>query len=146
MLAAAPSAAVLGIDALDVLVEVHVANGLPQWTCVGTNPPEHGAHDAERPVMRRAYRVDCPNQLWVANFTYVASWRGVVYMTFMIDLLARRIVGLRGHNTLRTDFMWNALIQRGLRPGHGLPARSPQRPRRSIAQYHEHGAAHHRQH
>ncbi len=35
MLAAAPSAAVLGIDALDVLVEVHVANGLPQWTLVG---------------------------------------------------------------------------------------------------------------
>ena len=35
MLAAAPSAAVLGIDALDILVEVHVANGLPQWTLVG---------------------------------------------------------------------------------------------------------------
>ncbi len=38
MLAAAPSAAVLGIDALDVLVEVHVANGLPQWTMVGMKP------------------------------------------------------------------------------------------------------------
>ncbi len=38
MLAAAPSAAVLGIDALDVLVEVHVANGLPQWTIVGMKP------------------------------------------------------------------------------------------------------------
>jgi magnesium chelatase family protein len=39
MLAAAPSAAVLGIDALDVLVEVHVANGLPQWTIVGMKHP-----------------------------------------------------------------------------------------------------------
>jgi magnesium chelatase family protein len=39
MLAAAASAAVLGIDALDVIVEVHVANGLPQWTSVGTKPP-----------------------------------------------------------------------------------------------------------
>lgn len=38
MLAAAHSAAVLGIDALDVTVEVHVANGLPQWTKVGTKP------------------------------------------------------------------------------------------------------------
>ena len=56
MLAAAPSAAVLGIDALDVLVEVHVANGLPQWTVVGMKPPSLGVHDAQRPVMRRAYR------------------------------------------------------------------------------------------
>ena len=39
MLAAAPSAAVLGIDALDMLVEVQVANGLPQRTSVGTKPP-----------------------------------------------------------------------------------------------------------
>ena len=46
MLAAAPSAAVLGIDALDVLVEVHVANGLPQWTVVGMKPPSLGVHDA----------------------------------------------------------------------------------------------------
>ena len=43
MLAAAPSAAVLGIDALDVLVEVHGANGLPQWTTVGMKPPSLGA-------------------------------------------------------------------------------------------------------
>jgi len=38
MLAAAASAAVLGIDAFDILVEVHVANGLPQWTSVGMKP------------------------------------------------------------------------------------------------------------
>ena len=80
----------------------------PVWV---RNPHERGAYDSAGPVVQRASRVDRPNQLWVANFTYVATWRGVVYMTFMIDLLARRIVGLRGHNTLRTDFMWNALKQ-----------------------------------
>ena len=51
------------------------------------------------------------NQLWVADFTYVATWRGFVYVAFVIDTFARRIVGWRVSNTLRTDFVLDALEQ-----------------------------------
>jgi transposase InsO family protein len=43
--------------------------------------------------VRRDFTADAPNQLWVADFTYVATWRGFVYVAFLIDVFARRIVG-----------------------------------------------------
>lgn len=52
-----------------------------------------------------------PNQLWVADFTYVATWRGFVYVAFVIDVFARRIVGWRVSSSLRTDFVLDALEQ-----------------------------------
>ncbi len=52
-----------------------------------------------------------PNQLWVADFTYVATWRGFVYVAFVIDVFARRIVGWRVSASLRTDFVLDALEQ-----------------------------------
>jgi transposase InsO family protein len=51
------------------------------------------------------------NQLWVADFTYVATWRGFVYVAFVIDVFARRIVGWRVSASLRTDFVLDALEQ-----------------------------------
>ncbi|AWX94541.1 hypothetical protein DPM13_16950 [Paracoccus mutanolyticus] len=36
-----------------------------------------------------------PNQLWVSDFTYVSSWQGMVYVAFVIDVFARKIVGWR---------------------------------------------------
>ena len=52
-----------------------------------------------------------PNQLWVADFTYVATWRGFVYVAFVIDVFARRIVGWRVSASLATDFVLDALEQ-----------------------------------
>src|SRR5713101_4895501 len=52
-----------------------------------------------------------PNQLWVSDFTYVATWRGFVYVAFVIDVFARRIVGWRVSASLRTDFVLGALEQ-----------------------------------
>ncbi len=52
-----------------------------------------------------------PNQLWVADFTYVATWRGFVYVAFVIDVFARCIVGWRVASSLRTDFVLDALEQ-----------------------------------
>ena len=52
-----------------------------------------------------------PNQLWVSDFTYVATWRGFVYVAFVIDVFARRIVGWRVSTSLRTDFVLDALEQ-----------------------------------
>ncbi len=52
-----------------------------------------------------------PNQLWVADFTYVSTWQGFVYVAFVIDVFARRIVGWRVSRSMQTDFVLDALEQ-----------------------------------
>ena len=64
-----------------------------------------------RDLVDRNFTATRPNQLWVADFTCVATWRGFVYVAFVIDTFARRIVGWRVSNTLRTDFVLDALEQ-----------------------------------
>jgi transposase InsO family protein len=68
---------------------------------------------ADRPadLVERDFTATRPNQLWVADFTYVATWRGFVYVAFIIDVFARRIVGWRVSTSLRTDFVLDALEQ-----------------------------------
>jgi putative transposase len=68
---------------------------------------------ATRPadLVERQFVATRPNQLWVADFTYVATWRGFVYVAFVIDVFARRIVGWRVSASLRTDFVLDALEQ-----------------------------------
>ena len=78
------------------------------WTV--TTQAEAGA---PRPadLVERHFAASRPNQLWVADFTYVATWRGFVYVAFVIDVFARRIVGWRVSASLRTDFVLDALEQ-----------------------------------
>lgn len=68
---------------------------------------------ADRPadLVDRQFVATRPNQLWVADFTYVATWHGFVYVAFVIDVFARRIVGWRVSASLRTDFVLDALEQ-----------------------------------
>ena len=68
---------------------------------------------AERPsdLVERDFTATRPNELWVADFTYVATWRGFVYVAFVIDAFARRMVGWRVSTSLRTDFVLDALEQ-----------------------------------
>jgi putative transposase len=68
---------------------------------------------AARPtdLVDRHFTATRPNQLWVADFTYVATWRGFVYVAFVIDVFARRIVGWRVSSSLATDFVLDALEQ-----------------------------------
>ena len=61
--------------------------------------------------MKRQFKANRPNQLWVSDFTYVATWRGFVYVAFVIDIFARRIVGWRVSSSLQTDFVLDALEQ-----------------------------------
>ena len=61
--------------------------------------------------MHRAFTADRPNALWVADFTYVATWRGFVYVAFVIDVYSRRIVGWRASTSMRTDLALDALEQ-----------------------------------
>ena len=46
-------------------------------------------------LVKREFHAPAPNQLWVADFTYVATWVGFVYVAFVIDVFSRRIVGWR---------------------------------------------------
>jgi len=73
----------------------------------------HADPAATRPadLVDRQFVATRPNQLWVSDFTYVATWRGFVYVAFVIDVFARRIVGWRVSASLRTDFVLDALEQ-----------------------------------
>ena len=72
-----------------------------------------GDHDAGRlpDLVERDFVATRPNQLWVSDFTYIATWRGFVYVAFVIDVFARRIVGWRASASLRTDLALDALEQ-----------------------------------
>ena len=68
---------------------------------------------APRPedLVARQFTATRPNQLWIADLTYVATWRGFVYVAFVIDVFARRIVGWRASTSLRSDLALDALEQ-----------------------------------
>ena len=67
-----------------------------------TRPPD---------LVGRQFTAVRPNQLWVADLTYVATWRGFVYAAFVIDVFSRRIVGWRVSTSLRSDLALDALEQ-----------------------------------
>ena len=68
---------------------------------------------AERPadLVQRQYTATRLNQLWVADFTFVTTWAGFVYVAFVVDVFARRIVGWRVASSMRTDLVLDALEQ-----------------------------------
>lgn len=61
--------------------------------------------------VNRQFRAERPNQLWVSDFTYVSTWQCFVYVAFVIDVFARRIVGWRVSSSMHTDFVLDALEQ-----------------------------------
>jgi transposase InsO family protein len=61
--------------------------------------------------VNRQFKATRPNELWVSDFTFVSTWQGFVYVAFIIDVFARRIVGWRASSTPRTDFVLDALEQ-----------------------------------
>jgi len=62
-------------------------------------------------LVRRVFRALRPNQLWVADFTYVATWVGFVYVAFIIDVFSRMIVGWRAARSMAADLTLDALEQ-----------------------------------
>ena len=62
-------------------------------------------------LVERNFTAHQPNELWVADLTYVASWSGFVYVAFVIDAFSRMIVGWRASSTLRSDLALDALEQ-----------------------------------
>lgn len=66
---------------------------------------------ADRPtdLVDRQFWATRPNQLWVADFTYVATWSGMVYVAFIFDVFSRRIVGWRAATRMTTDLVLDTL-------------------------------------
>ena len=52
-----------------------------------------------------------PNQFWVSDFTYISTWQGWLYVAFVVDVFARRMVGWRVSRAMTTDFVLDALEQ-----------------------------------
>ncbi len=76
---------------------------------VTTVPDDTAARPAD--LVQRRFTATQPNALWVADFTYVATWGGMVYVAFVIDVFPRYIVGWRASATMRTDLALDALEQ-----------------------------------
>ena len=72
-----------------------------------------GDHATPCPADRvnRQFQAPRPNALWLSDFTYVATWQGFVYVAFVIDAYARRIVGWRVSRTAQASFVLDALEQ-----------------------------------
>jgi putative transposase len=87
------------------------------------------ASDSKAPCpldkVNRQFKAERPNQLWVSDFTHVSTWQGWLYVAFVIDVFARRIVGWQVSSSMRTDFVLDALEQ-------ALYARQPERDSRLI--------------
>ena len=69
------------------------------------------ASDRPEDRVKRNFRVSRPNALWVSDLTYIPTWCGFVYVVFVIDAFARRILGWRASNSLRNDLALDALEQ-----------------------------------
>jgi transposase InsO family protein len=83
-----------------------VVRGKKQITTI-SDPKQERAPD----LVKRNFKATRPNQLWVADFTYVATWSGFVYVAFVIDVFARSIVGWRVSNSMKTALVLDALEQ-----------------------------------
>ena len=85
-------------------------HGVVRGRRVRTTIPEPLGQQAQD-LVRRDFTASRPNRLWVSDLTYVATWRGFVYVAFVTDAFSRRIVGWRATTTLRSDLALDALEQ-----------------------------------
>lgn len=74
---------------------------------ITTNSHKNAARPKD--LVDRNFKVSAPNRLWVADFTYVATWSGFVYVAFIIDAYARRVVGWNVSRRMNTALVLDAL-------------------------------------
>jgi putative transposase len=92
---------------------------------------------ADRPadLVERDFTATAPNRLWVADFTYVATWSGVVYVAFVIDAFSRRIVGWKADTNMRTSLVLDTLeMALWSRDRAGLPVQA------GLIEHHDNGS------
>jgi putative transposase len=109
------------------LMRAMALQGAVRGKAVRTTVPDP-AQPCPRDKVNRQFQAPAPNRLWVSDFTYVATWRGFVYVAFVIDAYARRIVGWRVSGSATAGFVLDALEQaihdRQPAKGTGLVAHS----------------------
>ena len=98
----------VGRDQVARLMRLVGIEGVRRRRRVRTTRPDAGA---ERPadLVERDFTADAPNRLWVSDLTYVATWAGVAYVCFIVDVFSRLIVGWRVAAHMRTDMVLDAL-------------------------------------
>src|SRR4051812_16421774 len=92
---------------------------------------------ADRPadLVERDFTATAPNRLWVADFTYVATWSGAVYVAFVIDAFSRRIVGWKADTNMRTGLVLDTLEMALWSRDHaGLPVQA------GLVEHHDNGS------
>ncbi len=99
--------------------------GIIRGKPIRTTFPDKAAPSPQDRVNRQ-FKAPAPNRLWVSDFTYVATWQGFVYVAFVIDAFARRVVGWRVSRTAHASFVLDALEQalHDRRPAHGGGSRA----------------------
>ena len=99
---------------------------------ITTTHAGNGSRPAD--LVDRQFVATRPNQLWVSDFTYVATWGEFTYVAFVIDVFARRIVGWRVSASMRTDFVLDPLKPASIfRCGTRIVSRPPALRHRSGA-------------
>ena len=87
--------------------ELGIRGATRSKTTVTTRPDRNSPRAPD--LVKRQFRAQRPNQLWVSDFTYVATWSGFVYTAFVIDVHSRKIVGWRTAATMTTPLVMDAL-------------------------------------
>lgn len=92
------------------LMRVMGLHGVIRGKAIRTTTPDKAA-PCPLDHVNRQFHAPAPNRLWVSDFTYVSTWSGFVYVAFVIDAYARRIVGWRVSRTPHASFVLDALEQ-----------------------------------
>lgn len=108
-----------GRDRVKRLMRAHGIQGAKRrgkpWRTTTANPAAHRAPD----LVGRDFTASRPDELWIADFTYLRCWEGVVFFSFVIDVFSRRIVGWQFAAHMRTDLVLDALRMALTRREHG---------------------------
>ncbi len=101
----------VGRDRVKRLMRTHEIQGAKRrgkpWRTTKPDPVAGRRPD----LVARDFTAKAPNELWVADLTYLRSWEGLSFFAFVIDAFSRRIVGWRAHTTMKTDLVLDALEQ-----------------------------------
>jgi hypothetical protein len=93
------------------LMRAEGLRGVVRGGRVRTTQPADDPAATAQDLVQRPFTAERPNQLWLTDVTYVATWRGFVYVAFVIAAFSRRIVGWRAHTTMKTELVLDALEQ-----------------------------------
>lgn len=116
----------VGRDRVARLMRAEGLEGVRRGKKKRTTTPDEAAAERARDLVQRDFTAEGPNELWVADITYVRSWSGFVYLAFILDVYARMIVGWQIATHLRAELVLDAFeMANGLRqPTAGLVAHS----------------------